>query len=78
MHCAFFAEFIVIPVLQKNGARRLQDAIVFGFQMQRIPGQELGIANWYMHAEKELNLRSASSHEHLDSLLTESSVRPEV
>lgn len=63
---------------KKNGARRLQDAIVFGFQLQRIPGQELGIANWYMDAEKELNLRSPSSHEHLDLPSTESSVKPEV
>lgn len=63
---------------KKNGARRLQDAIVFGFQMQRMPGRELGIPNWYTHAEKELTLRSASSHEHLDLILSENSSKPEV
>lgn len=59
------------PLRKQSGARRLQDAIVFGFQMQRIPGRELGIPNWYTHAEKELSLRSAASYERLDTFLAE-------
>lgn len=51
---------------KQSGARRLQDAIVFGYQMQRIPGRELSIPNWYTHAEIELNWRSATSMEKLD------------
>ncbi|KAL6873876.1 hypothetical protein ACP4OV_013958 [Aristida adscensionis] len=30
-----------------NGARRLQDAIVLGYQLQRAPGREVGIPDWY-------------------------------
>ncbi|KAI5062302.1 hypothetical protein GOP47_0022841 [Adiantum capillus-veneris] len=63
---------------KKSGAGRLQDAIVFGFQMQRIPGQELGIPKWYTHAEKEFTLRSASSLECITSSLSEKSLKPEV
>eukprot|EP00249_Psilotum_nudum_P019822 c27434_g1_i1 orf=150-3173(+) len=44
---------------KQSGARRLRDAIVFGYQMQRVPGRELGIPEWYTHAENELSLRSA-------------------
>lgn len=32
---------------QQSGARRLRDAIVFGFQMQRHPGREIEIPDWY-------------------------------
>ncbi|CAM6019006.1 unnamed protein product [Sphagnum balticum] len=32
----------------ESGARRLKDAIVFEFQMQRHPGQEIEIPDWYM------------------------------
>ena len=64
---------------QQSGARRLQDAIVLGFQMQRIPGKELTIPNWYTNAQKELSLRSAASYESSDAVLTESkSSRPEM
>ncbi|KAF7097436.1 hypothetical protein CFC21_099253 [Triticum aestivum] len=30
-----------------NGARRLQDAIVLGYQLQRTPGKDVGIPDWY-------------------------------
>jgi L-arabinokinase len=33
--------------LQFNGARRLQDAIVLGYQLQRTPGKDVGIPDWY-------------------------------
>ncbi|CAK9216976.1 unnamed protein product [Sphagnum jensenii] len=32
----------------ESGSRRLRDAIVFGFQMQRHPGREIDIPDWYM------------------------------
>lgn len=32
---------------QQSGVRRLRDAIVFGFQLQRHPGREIEIPDWY-------------------------------
>lgn len=43
-----------------GGARRLRDAIVLGFQLQRISGSDLSIPEWYAHAQNELGLRSGS------------------
>ena len=69
----------LINYFQQSGARRLQDAIVFGFQMQRVPGKELAIPNWYTNAQKELSLRSAASYERLDTVLPGSkSSRPDM
>ncbi|KAH7432132.1 hypothetical protein KP509_07G009700 [Ceratopteris richardii] len=62
----------------RNGVGRLQDAIVFGLQMQRIPGQEVGIPMWYTHAEKELALRSAAGIEQLHPSLSKNSLHAEV
>ncbi|XP_057959403.1 L-arabinokinase-like [Malania oleifera] len=41
-----------------SGARRLRDAIVLGYQLQRVPGRDLWIPDWYANAENELNLRT--------------------
>lgn len=46
-----------------SGARRLRDAIVLGFQLQRIPGRDISIPEWYTHAENELGLRSMTPGE---------------
>ncbi|KAK4435658.1 L-arabinokinase [Sesamum alatum] len=43
-----------------SGARRLRDAIVLGYQLQRIPGRDLSIPEWYANAENELGLRTGS------------------
>ncbi|ONK68121.1 uncharacterized protein A4U43_C05F7660 [Asparagus officinalis] len=43
-----------------SGARRLRDAIVLGYQLQRAPGRDLSIPDWYTRAENELGLRPAS------------------
>lgn len=43
-----------------SGARRLRDAIVLGYQLQRAPGRDLCIPNWYSNAENELGLRTGS------------------
>ncbi|PIA34112.1 hypothetical protein AQUCO_03900193v1 [Aquilegia coerulea] len=43
-----------------SGARRLRDAIVLGFQLQRAPGRDADIPEWYAVAETELGLRTAS------------------
>ncbi|KAJ7521489.1 hypothetical protein O6H91_19G056700 [Diphasiastrum complanatum] len=46
----------VIASKEKSGARRLRDAIVFGYQMQRVPGRELGIPEWYTSTGTQLGL----------------------
>lgn len=43
-----------------SGARRLRDAIVLGYQLQRAPGRDLSIPDWYTRAENELGLRTSS------------------
>ncbi|KAF5186135.1 L-arabinokinase, partial [Thalictrum thalictroides] len=43
-----------------SGARRLRDAIVLGFQLQRAPGRDADIPDWFAVAETELGLRTAS------------------
>ncbi|XP_021891445.1 L-arabinokinase-like [Carica papaya] len=42
-----------------SGARRLRDAIILGFQLQRAPGRDISVPEWYNMAETELSLRSA-------------------
>lgn len=42
-----------------SGARRLRDAIILGYQLQRAPGRDIGIPEWYTLAENELGLRPA-------------------
>ncbi|KAI3437298.1 uncharacterized protein J3R85_005551 [Psidium guajava] len=39
-----------------SGVRRLRDAIVLGYQLQRMPGRDLCIPDWYANAENELGL----------------------
>uniref|UniRef100_A0A5B7ACR5 Putative L-arabinokinase-like n=1 Tax=Davidia involucrata TaxID=16924 RepID=A0A5B7ACR5_DAVIN len=43
-----------------SGARRLRDAIVLGYQLQRVSGRDLCIPDWYANAENELGLRTGS------------------
>ncbi|CAA0814952.1 L-arabinokinase [Striga hermonthica] len=43
-----------------SGSRRLRDAIVLGYQLQRVPGRDLSIPDWYANAENELGLRTGS------------------
>ncbi|GJR45923.1 L-arabinokinase-like protein [Tanacetum coccineum] len=43
-----------------SGARRLRDAIVLGYQLQRVPGRDISIPEWYASAENELGLRTGS------------------
>ncbi|KAM7459710.1 hypothetical protein LguiA_036704 [Lonicera macranthoides] len=43
-----------------SGSRRLRDAIVLGYQLQRAPGRDLCIPEWYANAENELGLRTGS------------------
>ncbi|XP_075508427.1 L-arabinokinase-like isoform X1 [Primulina tabacum] len=49
-----------------SGARRLQDAIVLGYQLQRVPGRDLSIPDWYANAETELGLRTGSPTAEID------------
>lgn len=50
---------LVCIVMQQSGAQRLRDAIVFGFQLQRHPGRELNIPDWYGPNETKLGLLPA-------------------
>ncbi|KAH7524241.1 hypothetical protein FEM48_Zijuj06G0098400 [Ziziphus jujuba var. spinosa] len=43
-----------------SGARRLRDAIVLGYQLQRVPGRDISIPEWYANAESELGVRGGS------------------
>lgn len=43
-----------------SGARRLRDAIILGYQLQRAPGRDICIPDWYTSAESELGLGSGS------------------
>ncbi|KAB5513691.1 hypothetical protein DKX38_027597 [Salix brachista] len=43
-----------------SGARRLRDAIVLGYQLQRVPGRDISIPEWYSSAENELNNSTGS------------------
>jgi L-arabinokinase len=45
--------------MQESGARRFRDAIVFGFQLQRHPGREIDIPDWYGPSETRLGLLPA-------------------
>lgn len=42
-----------------SGSRRLRDAIVLGYQLQRAPNTDISIPEWYSLAENELGLRPA-------------------
>lgn len=46
--------------MQLSGARRLRDAIVLGYQLQRVPGRDICIPDWYASAENELTISSGS------------------
>ncbi|XP_020536405.1 L-arabinokinase isoform X2 [Jatropha curcas] len=43
-----------------SGARRLRDAIVLGYQLQRVPGRDISIPEWYANAENELSKSTGS------------------
>ncbi|KAF4358986.1 hypothetical protein F8388_015033 [Cannabis sativa] len=43
-----------------SGARRLRDAIILGYQLQRVVGRDICIPDWYSNAESELGLGSGS------------------
>ncbi|XP_062098515.1 L-arabinokinase-like isoform X2 [Humulus lupulus] len=43
-----------------SGARRLRDAIILGYQLQRVVGRDICIPDWYANAESELGLGSGS------------------
>ncbi|CAM6123101.1 unnamed protein product [Calypogeia fissa] len=52
---------------KQSGARRLQDAIIFGFQMQRHPGRDIEVPDWYSTQESQLGL-SALLHTDIPSV----------
>jgi L-arabinokinase len=40
----------------------LRDAIVLGYQLQRAPGRDVGIPDWYSVSEKEIGVRPAPTY----------------
>lgn len=52
---------VVFCVFQLSGARRLRDAIILGYQLQRVPGRDIAIPEWYSRAENELGQSAGSS-----------------
>ncbi|CAM8967566.1 unnamed protein product [Rhodiola kirilowii] len=42
-----------------SGPRRLRDAIVLGYQLQRAPGRDISIPEWYVNAQSELGLQTS-------------------
>ncbi|TVU07715.1 hypothetical protein EJB05_41081 [Eragrostis curvula] len=54
-----------------SGARRLQDAIVLGYQLQRAPGRDIGIPDWYSPSKTETNaaptLKTVETKENTES-----------
>ncbi|KAJ4848445.1 D-arabinose 1-dehydrogenase (NAD(P)(+)), partial [Turnera subulata] len=44
-----------------SGVRRLRDAIVLGYQLQRVPGRDISIPEWYASAENELSKSTGTS-----------------
>lgn len=51
----------VFCVIQLSGARRLRDAIILGYQLQRVPGRDIAIPEWYSRAENEIGQSAGSS-----------------
>ncbi|XP_031108259.1 L-arabinokinase-like [Ipomoea triloba] len=45
-----------------SGVRRLRDAIVLGYQLQRISGTDIAVPDWYSLAQTELSSRSQSAN----------------
>ncbi|TMW88487.1 hypothetical protein EJD97_018509 [Solanum chilense] len=45
-------------MIEFSGARRLRDAIVLGYQLQRITGKDIAIPEWYSLAQNELSSRT--------------------
>ncbi|POO03880.1 Mevalonate/galactokinase [Trema orientale] len=65
--CMVAAHILQMTAFGKNyasdklsGARRLRDAIILGYQLQRAPGRDICIPDWYANAESELGLGSGS------------------
>ncbi|XP_057806534.1 L-arabinokinase-like isoform X2 [Salvia miltiorrhiza] len=46
-----------------SGSRRLQDAIVLGYQLQRVSGKDIDVPGWYALAQDELSFRTPSADE---------------
>lgn len=52
--------YVFLTKLQFSGARRLRDAIILGYQLQRVPGRDVSIPEWYANAENELTKYTGS------------------
>lgn len=54
----------------------MRDAIVLGYQLQRVPGRDLSIPEWYANAENELGLGvgSPTDTENINGRITETNL----
>ncbi|CAM8910165.1 unnamed protein product [Rhodiola kirilowii] len=43
-----------------SGPRRLRDAIILGYQLQRAPGRDISIPEWYINAQSELGFQNSA------------------
>ncbi|TXG62399.1 hypothetical protein EZV62_013762 [Acer yangbiense] len=57
----YASEKVPLVINVFSGARRLRDAIVLGYQLQRVPGRDISIPEWYISAENEFGLSNGSS-----------------
>ncbi|XAR63769.1 L-arabinokinase [Bertholletia excelsa] len=52
---AFGTSHTSLKALKLSGASRLRDAIVLGYQLQRVSGNEVSVPEWYAHAQLQLS-----------------------
>lgn len=50
-----------------SGARRLRDAIVLGYQLQRVPGRDMTVPDWYSMADNEIGLQPMASNSDMNA-----------
>ncbi|KAL5974204.1 D-arabinose 1-dehydrogenase (NAD(P)(+)) [Asimina triloba] len=53
-----------------SGVRRLRDAIVLGYQLQRAPGRDLSIPEWFSLAENEVGIRPTMPREEMNEKIS--------
>lgn len=45
----------------------MRDAIVLGYQLQRVPGRDMRVPDWYSLAENEISLQPIASNEDMNA-----------
>lgn len=55
--------FVTSWLMQLSGSRRLQDAIVLGYQLHRVSGKDIDVPEWYKLAQDEFSFHTPSVDE---------------